>query len=110
MIQLPKKYQIAHFSLRIITLGLLVYSILALLSKTFFHALRRISPFTASFEANFIMASTFVLPFLVFIEMIWMYREKSERLALGIDFIITLVWFVFFWTMAFYALTHYTFL
>ncbi len=89
--------------IRGITLVLIADFLMATLSTTYFRAMMGIIPTNYGWDVLFRMASTIVLPLILTVESLRKGVPSGKQSILILDFVLTAIWFCFFWGSVLYA-------
>ena len=99
------KNMVLRYLIRICIVSLTINLIAGLASYRLFRFFTDWSFLGPAIESYSMMASTVILPALVLIETI-RNHEQRFRSGLLIDWFLVAVWFVLFWSVVFYGMTH----
>lgn len=101
------KYKLSHIIVRVVAATCLIHFLLAGYSRTYYSATKANDPDVSLILLTLLMASTFILPLYVLFEALWMHGARHGRHGhLLIDAVFAAVWFLTFWGLLFYAITH----
>lgn len=101
-------YKILRFILRLTLIGLILTTLFSLFSIRSFRFLTSLSFFSTHVQVYAEMISTVVLPVVAGFTMWLQSDESASGKEAAIDFLLCILWFFFFWSIAIYGLLSYS--
>ena len=101
----PLKYRLSHLVVRLVAVLNIANLIFSSLYPAYFQTLRRLQLLNWEM-AEWLIASSLLLPLYVALEAWWMRNARSERREMLVDAALALAWFFTLWGFVLYGWMH----
>jgi len=104
----PWKFRLAHVLVRVVAILNLTHLLLLGYQPYFQWADRFFGQFTTRWiDVKWMLVSSFLIPLYVGLETWWMFRDRLQKRALVVDWVIAVIWFATWWAEVLYSLYKY---